>query len=154
MRLSASSLGCRARALSASRRGGSTLAWRITPLNTKSWSAVCIRRRRARISFPVIASRPLCDTIRIARSQHPTELPLKHTDFHRQVSWYSKGRALHTNIYFAARRRVTNSAGISDSYLPLRRSFRRTLSNFNDATQPLQQIQRLVRGQPMLIQQF
>ena len=103
MRLSASSLGCRARALSASRRGGSTLAWRITPLNTKSWSAVCIRRRRARISFPVIASRPLCDTIRIARSQHPTELPLKHTDFHRQVSWYSKGRALHTNIYFAAR---------------------------------------------------
>jgi hypothetical protein len=71
MTLSASSLGCGATAPSAVSEGGSTLARRITPLNTKSWSAICIRRRRARISFPVIASRPLCDTIRIARSQGP-----------------------------------------------------------------------------------
>ena len=71
MPLSAASLGCRATVPSAPREGGSTLARRITPLNTKSWRAVCIRRRRARISFPVLVSRPLCDSIRITRSQGP-----------------------------------------------------------------------------------
>jgi hypothetical protein len=51
---------------------------------------------------------------------------------------------MHTNIYFAALRSVTNSAVIRDSYLLVRRPLRRTLSNFNDATQPLQKVHRLV----------
>src|SRR5439155_826123 len=58
----------------------------------------------------------------------PTKLPLRHTDFNRQVSWYSKGRAMHTNICFAAPRRVTNSAVIRDSYLPMRRPLRHSVS--------------------------
>ena len=57
---------------------------------------------------------------------------------------------MHTNICFAALRRVTNSAVNRDSSLLVRRPLRRTLSNFNDATQPLQKVHRLMRGQSVL----
>jgi len=58
-----------------------------------------------------------------------------------------------TNICFAARRRVTHSAVMRDSYLLVRRSLRRTLSHFNDATQPPQKVHRLMRSQPVLVEQ-
>jgi hypothetical protein len=57
---------------------------------------------------------------------------------------------MHTDFCFAALRRVTYSAVIRDSYLLMRRSLRRTLSNFDDATQPLQNVHRLMRVQSVL----
>ena len=61
---------------------------------------------------------------------------------------------MHTNICLAAPRRVTNSAVIRDSYLLMRRPLRHRLPHLNDPAQPLMQVHRLVRGQPLLIQQF
>jgi hypothetical protein len=59
---------------------------------------------------------------------------------------------MHTNICLAALRRVTNSAVIRDSYLPVRRSLRRTLSHLNNPSQPFDQVERLVRREPVLVQ--